>query len=58
MGPTAIRCWASARATAAGTPSNGNRFVGAVFTVKALSGSPRDQDANSNALLVGSNGQT
>lgn len=40
------------------TPTNGNRFVGAVFTVKALSGSPRDEDADSNAVLVGGNGQT
>lgn len=40
------------------TPNNGKRFVGAVFTVKALSGSPSNEDANSNAALIGSNGQT
>jgi hypothetical protein len=40
------------------TPDNGKRFVGAVFTIKALSGSPRNEDANLNAALVGSNGQT
>lgn len=40
------------------TPNNGNRFIGAVFTIKALTGSPRDEDANSDAALVGSNGQT
>ena len=40
------------------SPNNGNRFVGAVFTIKALSGSPSDEDANSDAALIGSNGQT
>ena len=40
------------------TPDNGNRFVGAVFTVTALSGSPSNEDANNDAALVGSNGQT
>lgn len=40
------------------TPDKGNRFVGAVFTIKALSGSPKDEDANSDAALIGSNGQT
>ena len=40
------------------TPDNGNRFVGAVFTVKALSGSPKGEDADSDAALIGSNGQT
>jgi hypothetical protein len=40
------------------TPSNGMRFVGAVFTIKAISGSPKDEDANNDAALVGSNGQT
>lgn len=40
-------------------PDNGERFVGAVFTVKAISGDgPQQQDAESNAALVGSNGQT
>lgn len=40
------------------TPDNGTRFVGAVFTIKAISGSPQDEDANNDAALVGSNGQT
>ena len=39
-------------------PDNGKRFVGAVFKIKALKGSPRDEDANSDADLIGSNGQT
>jgi hypothetical protein len=40
------------------TPDNGKRFVGAVFTIKALSGSPQDEDANNDAAAIGSNGQT
>jgi hypothetical protein len=40
------------------TPDSGKRFVGAVFRIKALSGSPQDEDANSDAVLIGSNGQT
>jgi Domain of unknown function (DUF4352) len=40
------------------TPDNGKRFVGAVFTIKALNGSPSDEDANSDAALVGNNSQT
>ena len=40
------------------TPDNGKRFVGVVFTIKALSGSPQDEDANDDAAVVGSNGQT
>lgn len=40
------------------TPDNGTRFVGAVFKIKALKGSPQDEDANSDADLIGSNGQT
>ncbi len=40
------------------TPDNGTRFVGAVFTIKAISGSPQNEDANSDAAVVGSNGQT
>jgi hypothetical protein len=39
-------------------PDSGKRFVGAVFKIKALSGSPQDEDANNDAALVGSNGQT
>jgi hypothetical protein len=40
------------------TPDPGKRFVGAVFTIKALTGSPQDEDANNDAAAVGSNGQT
>jgi NACHT domain-containing protein len=40
------------------TPENGRRFVGAVFTIKALSGSPEDVDANNNAAVIGSDGLT
>jgi len=40
------------------TPDAGKRFVGAVFTIKAISGSPQDEDANSDAVLVGSDGQS
>jgi hypothetical protein len=40
-------------------PGNGERFVGAVFTIKAISSDgPQQQDAESNAALVGSDGQT
>ena len=38
-------------------PDAGKRFVGLVFQVKALTGSPRDEDANNNAVVVGGNGQ-
>lgn len=41
------------------TPDKGKRFVGAVFTIKATSAySPQQEDAYSNASLVGSDGQT
>jgi hypothetical protein len=41
------------------TPDNGKRFVGAVFTIEAISGDgPQQQDAENNAALVGSDGQT
>lgn len=40
------------------TPDNGNRFVGAVFTVTVTSGSLTDEDANSDASVTGSNSQT
>jgi hypothetical protein len=40
------------------TPDPGKRFVGVVFTIKALRGSPQDEDANGDAVVVGSNGQT
>ena len=39
------------------TPQNGDRFVGAVFTIKGISGTFTD-DANNDATLIGSNGQT
>ena len=39
------------------TPDGGTRFAGAVFTIKALSGSPQDEDANDDAAVTGSNGQ-
>lgn len=39
-------------------PDNGKRFVGAVFTILAVSGSPSNEDANNDAAIVGSNGQT
>jgi hypothetical protein len=39
------------------TPDNGKRFVGAVFRVKALNGSPQDEDANNDAVIIGSDGQ-
>lgn len=41
------------------TPGNGKRFVGAVFTIKAISSSgPQQEDADSAAALVGSDGRT
>lgn len=39
------------------TPDSGKRFVGAVFKLKGLTGSMQD-DANNDATLIGSNGQT
>jgi hypothetical protein len=38
-------------------PDAGKRFVGLVFRVKALTGSPKDEDANNDAVVIGSNGQ-
>jgi hypothetical protein len=38
-------------------PDAGQRFVGLIFRVKALTGSPRDEDANNDAVIVASNGQ-
>lgn len=40
------------------SPDSGRRFVGAVFKIKALKGSPQNEDANDDAVLVGGNGQT
>lgn len=39
------------------TPDNGNRFVGAVFSITGITGTFSD-DANNDATLIGSNGQT
>lgn len=39
------------------TPDSGNRFVGAVFTIQGITGTSSD-DANNDATLIGSNGQT
>ena len=39
------------------TAGNGDRFVGAVFTITGISGT-LSEDANNDATLVGSNGQT
>ncbi len=38
-------------------PDAGKRFVGLVFRVKALTGSPKNEDANNDAVVVGNNGQ-
>ena len=38
-------------------PDAGKRFVGLVFRVMAVTGSPRDEDANNDAVVIGSNGQ-
>ena len=40
------------------TPDSGTRFVGAVFRITGLRGSPKGDDADNDAALVGSNGQT
>jgi hypothetical protein len=40
------------------TADSGKRLVGAVFKIKALTGSPQNEDANGDAALVGSNGQS
>jgi hypothetical protein len=39
------------------TPQSGEKFVGAVFTIKGINGTFSD-DANNDATLIGSNGQT
>ena len=39
------------------SPDSGKRFVGLVFKVRALIGSPKNEDANIDAVLVGGNGQ-
>jgi hypothetical protein len=40
------------------TPDNGKRFVGALFTIAAISGSPQNEDANNDAVVIGSDGQS
>jgi hypothetical protein len=40
------------------SPDTGKRFVGLVFSIKAVTGSPQNEDANDDAVLVGGNGQT
>jgi hypothetical protein len=39
-------------------PSHGTRLVAAVFRITAVTGSPKGEDANDDAALVGSNGRT
>jgi hypothetical protein len=40
------------------TPDSGTRFVAAVFRITGVNGSPKGDDADNDAALVGSNGQT
>jgi len=40
------------------SPESGKRFVGLVFSVKAVTGSAQDEDANTDAVASGGNGQT
>jgi hypothetical protein len=39
-------------------PDSGKRLVGLIFKVMALAGSPQNEDANNDAVIVGGNGQT
>lgn len=39
-------------------PDDGKRFVGVIFRVRALAGSPQNEDANNDAVVIGGNGQT
>ena len=39
-------------------PEGGKRFVGLVFEVKALTGSPQNEDANNDAVVIGGDAQT
>jgi hypothetical protein len=39
-------------------PDSDSRFVGAVFEIKALKGSLQNENANNDAAIIGSNGQT
>lgn len=38
-------------------PDDGKRFVGLIFRIKALTGSPQNEDANNDAMVIGGNGQ-
>ena len=40
------------------TADNGERFIGAVFTISAPEGSPLSEDTNRNAAAIGSDGRT
>ena len=40
-------------ATQFDSPDSGKRFVGLVFKIKALTGSPQNEDANNDAVLIG-----
>jgi hypothetical protein len=40
------------------TPDDGERFIGAFFTISAPDGSPLSEDASRNAAAIGSDGQT
>ena len=44
-------------ATQFDSPDNGKRFVGLVFRIKAVTGSPQNEDANNDAVLFGGSGQ-
>ena len=39
-------------------PDDGKRFVALIFSIKALTGSPQNEDANDDAVVIGGNGQT
>ncbi len=45
-------------ASRSATPEHGTRLVGVVFTIKAISGRLRHEDAGRAAAVVGSNGKT
>lgn len=44
-------------ANQSGTPVGGKRFVGLVFRIKGLTGSPQGEDAITDAVLVGADGR-
>ena len=39
-------------------PEGGKRFVGLIFKIKALTGSPQNEDANNDAVVIGGDAQT